>query len=81
VIVHVKLFAIVRERAGVSSLPIELPEGASVETARDALHRRFPSLGEHLPRCAFAVNHTYVKPDTRLSDGDELALIPPVSGG
>ena len=79
--VHVRLFAIVRERAGVSSLLLKLPEGASVATARDSLVQQFPALREHVGRCAYAVNQSYVKPDASLRDGDELALIPPVSGG
>ena len=39
------------------------------------------SLADHIDRCGFAVNLAYVKPDAPLHDGDELALIPPVSGG
>ena len=79
--IRVRLFAVVREKAGLSSLELELPAGASVAAARQALLDRFPALGEHLPACAYAVNQAYVKPDSSLSDGDELALIPPVSGG
>jgi molybdopterin converting factor subunit 1 len=81
VIVHVKLFAIVRERAGVSSLVLELPEGATVASARESLLQQFPALREHVGRCAYAVNQTYAKADAPLNHGDELALIPPVSGG
>jgi molybdopterin converting factor subunit 1 len=81
VTVHVKLFAVLRERAGVGECAIDLPEGATVAQARGRLLERLPSLREHIDRCAYAVNRAYVRPDGILSDGDELALIPPVSGG
>ena len=79
--VRVRLFAVVRERVGVSSLELELPGGSTVAAARRALADRFPALADLLPACAFAVNQAYVKLGSPLSDGDELALIPPVSGG
>ena len=79
--VHVKLFAILRERAGVAECALALPDGATVAQARNPLLERLPSLRDHIDRCAYAVNRGYVKADTILSDGDELALIPPVSGG
>ena len=76
-----KLFAMVREAAGASELPIHLAEGATVADARDELLRRLPALASHLRGCAFAVNRAYATPSARLADGDELAVIPPVSGG
>ena len=79
--VRVKLFSVMRERAGVSELPLELPDRATVADATAPLLQRFPALREHVARCAFAVNRAYAKPDAALHDGDELALIPPVSGG
>ena len=79
--VRVKLFAVLRERAGESEAMLELPDGATVAVARDLLARTYPTLATHLSRVAFAVNQSYVKPDAPLADGDELALIPPVSGG
>jgi MoaE-MoaD fusion protein len=80
--VSVRLFAILRERAGRDSVEIELPEGASVADAIAALERE-PGLGDVLPRLSvtMAVNRDYADGDTRLAAGDELALIPPVSGG
>jgi len=81
VTVRVRFFAILRDLAGVAEVPLELDEGATVARATEALLKWFPALREHLPRCAFAVNRAYVKPDVSLNDGDELALIPPVSGG
>ena len=79
--VTVKLFAILRERAGAPELQIELPMTATVATARDALAERVPAIQNFLPRIAWAVNQAYVPIDTKLHDGDELAAIPPVSGG
>jgi molybdopterin synthase catalytic subunit len=74
--VRVRLFAQLRERAGADEVEIELPDGALVS---DALER----LGEVTDgiRVVMAVNHEYADPDVSLAPGDELALIPPVSGG
>ena len=71
-----KLFAMLRERAGASEVRVELPEGARV---RDALE----SLGEVTEGVpvVMAVNREYAEPDDVLSADDELALVPPVSGG
>jgi MoaE-MoaD fusion protein len=74
--VTVKLFAMLRERAGTRELTLELPDGARVRDALDSLG----SLAEGLP-LVMAVNREYADADYRLSPDDELALIPPVSGG
>jgi molybdopterin synthase catalytic subunit len=79
--ITVKMFAVLRERAGQEELPLELPENADVRAAVERVARRLPAIRDLLPRVAFAVNRAYVKPDALLRDGDELALIPPVSGG
>ena len=79
--VRVKLFAVLRDRAGVAELPLDLPDGATVAQAKGPLLARLPSLADHIDRCGFAVNLAYVKPDAPPRDGDELALIPPASGG
>ena len=75
-IVRVRLFAGLRERAGARELELELPEGARVS---DALER-VQWLAEDLP-LVMAINRVYARPEAVLSSGDELALIPPVSGG
>ena len=79
--VRVKLFAVLRETCGVGDFTLELPHGATVADARRPLLERLPALRDHIDRCAYAVNQAYVKGETQLRDGDELALIPPVSGG
>jgi molybdopterin converting factor small subunit len=71
----------VRERSGTSELVIHLRPGETVADAVDTLTDKFPDLVSLLPRVAFAVNQSYVKRDALLHDEDELALIPPVSGG
>jgi MoaE-MoaD fusion protein len=80
--VSVRLFAVLRERAGSDSVEIELPEGATVAQAMDEL-RTQPGMEEPLGSMAvaMAVNREYADAETTLSAGDELALVPPVSGG
>ncbi|HEX8648123.1 MAG TPA: molybdenum cofactor biosynthesis protein MoaE [Thermoleophilaceae bacterium] len=74
--VTVRLFAMLRERAGASEVTVELPEGARVRDALAALG----GLADGLP-LVMAVNREYAPEDAVLDPGDELALIPPVSGG
>ena len=74
--VAVRLFAALRERAGTREAALELEEGASVDDVWPAL-----GLGEEPAGLVYAVNRTYVDRGTLLADGDEVALIPPVSGG
>jgi molybdopterin synthase catalytic subunit len=77
--VSLLLFAQLRERAGTRSLELDLPDGATVG---DALHRveALDLVPPALP-LVMAVNREYARADAVLSPGDELALIPPVSGG
>jgi molybdopterin synthase catalytic subunit len=74
--VTVRLFAMLRERAGSGEVVLELEEGARV---RDAIER-LGGLADGLP-LVMAVNREYAAEDQQLDPGDELALIPPVSGG
>jgi molybdopterin synthase catalytic subunit len=80
--VTVRLFAILRERAGRDSVEIELPEGATVDDAFARLAAA-PGLGELVERLPLrmAVNREYASAGTAIAPGDELALIPPISGG
>jgi molybdopterin synthase catalytic subunit len=73
---EVKLFAMLRERAGSDSVAVELPEGATVG---DLLGELAPLIGAMPVRAA--VNREYSLESAELRDGDEVALIPPVSGG
>ena len=74
--VQVRLFAALRERAGSGAVELELPEGASVADVWPAL-----GLGEEPAGILFAVNRAYAERGHALVAGDEVALIPPVSGG
>ena len=77
--IRVLFFAHLRERCGVREIVLELPAGARVEEARTELRHRYEGLaGEPL---RVAVNQVYVDNAHPLHDNDELALIPPVSGG
>jgi molybdopterin converting factor subunit 1 len=77
--VRVRLFASYREAAGTARLEVPLPSGARVGDLVDLLAARLPSL--RTAPGMVAVNHSYVGADFTLHDGDEAALIPPVSGG
>jgi molybdopterin synthase catalytic subunit len=79
--VTVRLFARFREVAGRSEIGQELPEGATVATAWAALTHEHPSLAEHSRSLSAAVNDDYARFSTPLHDGDEVAFLPPVSGG
>ena len=81
-LVRIRLFAQLRERAGADAVEAELADGATVADALAALSGR-PGLGKLLARLPvrMAVNRELVGDDTPLRAGDELALLPPVSGG
>ena len=79
--VRVRLFAVQRELAGTREVALELADGADVEAAWVALAGRFPVLAPGRPSLRFARNGDYAEPTTPLADGDEVAMIPPVSGG
>ena len=79
--IQVKYFAFFRERLGRSSDQIVLPESATVSDLLDYLHTNWPQLANGLKSSQVSVNLEFVRPETRLSEGDEVALIPPVSGG
>lgn len=79
--IQVKLFAILKDRAGAAELHLDLPDESTVAIAKSEIASRFPPIAAMMDRVAFAVNRDYAKPESVLHDGDELALIPPVSGG
>lgn len=79
--VRVKLFAMLRERAGAADALHEVPEGTTVQGLWDVLRREHPGLAGVELRLLYAVNSEYVRLEQPLADGDEVAFIPPVSGG
>ena len=74
--VDVRLFAALRERAGLGRVAIELVDGATVGDVWPLL-----ALGDEPPGMLYAVNRAYADRAEELADGDEVAVIPPVSGG
>lgn len=77
----VRLFARLRDIVGASELGRDVPANASVKTVWDQLVAEFPDLGAYGASMSTAVNADYARMDARLSDGDEVAFLPPVSGG
>jgi MoaE-MoaD fusion protein len=78
--VRVRLFAGLRERSGTGTVEVELPEVATVADVWPAA-AQLVTLGDQPAGIMFAVNRTYADAAQQLMDGDEVALIPPVSGG
>jgi len=78
---RLKFFAILRERAGTAELSRDFPEGTTVGEIWAGLGNEIPGLAAHRDRIAFAVNQEYVMSDYRPRNDDEVAFIPPVSGG
>ena len=79
--VRVLFFGILKQIAGKSADEIDLPDGASVRDVLARYESQMPRLKESLPSLALAVNQEYAGPDTKLKPDDEIALLPPVSGG
>lgn len=79
--VIVKLFAAYQEAYGVSELMLELPPRTTVAAVLDRLINEHPELKQWRNLTRFGVNLQFVEPDTTLQKGDEVVLIPPVSGG
>jgi len=79
--VTVRLFARLKDLAGASEMRQELPEGALARTAWEALVRDHQALAEYEAVISCAVNAEYARLTTPLAHGDEVAFLPPVSGG
>jgi molybdopterin converting factor subunit 1 len=79
--VSVKLFAALRESAGRRTVQVVLPDDSTVSSLLEALRHAEPRLVGRLEHCLVAVNLEYVGPDFRVRPGDDVAIIPPVSGG
>ncbi len=78
---EIQLFASLKDAAKASQIEAEIPDGASVAQLLEAVAREFPSLEKWLPHCRVALNLEYASKDQLVREGDEIALIPPVSGG
>jgi molybdopterin converting factor subunit 1 len=80
-IVRVRLFALAREKAGADCVEIEMPGGGTVGELKGALATRFPAIAAVTRLSMVAVNAQYAGDGLALNADDEIALIPPVSGG
>jgi molybdopterin converting factor subunit 1 len=79
--VTVRYFAGHRDIVGRAEERVDLSDGATVGGLWELLVARYPRLGGYSGRLLYAVNQEFSTPETELHDGDEVALIPPVSGG
>jgi MoaD family protein len=79
--VRVKCFAAAREIVGTGEIVVDLPEGSTLTQLLDRIQGQFPRLRGLAGSLLFSVNREYAPSDTRLAADDEVALIPPVSGG
>lgn len=78
--IKILAFGIAREICGSSTLRLEMPEGATAGDLKQLLIGQYPRLGG-LNSFLLAVNEEFATTDTLISSGDEIAIIPPVSGG
>ncbi len=76
-----KFFAGYREAIGVEQVDIGLEDGADVSFLIEVIKKKHPKLGNLTETLVVSVNWEYATYDTKLKDGDEVALLPPVSGG
>jgi sulfur-carrier protein len=79
--ITLKLFAIYQETLGVSEQTLTLPVGATAGDVRDRLIAEHPQLASWRDLTRFGINLQFAEANTPLKSGDELVLIPPVSGG
>mgnify|MGYP006083420885 FL=1 len=77
----VRLFALYRERAGKTNVTVDMPDGATVSDLTDEVRRQIPNLAPPEVKIVVAVNTDYADSDVVLQPGDDVCLIPPVSGG
>lgn len=78
--IEVSFWGVTRRLAGADALALELPEAATVAIAAERLAEH-GELASELDRCAFAIGSTLVARSHVLDEGDQLAVLPPVSGG
>ena len=79
--VRVRYFGPLKAQTGCEEEPLELPEGAAVSALLDACGRLHPALAASRPSLLVAVEREFAGPDTLLRPGQEIALMPPLSGG
>lgn len=79
--IRVRCFAAAREIIGAGELVLDLPQDSTLAQLIERIRREFPRMEGLSGSLLFSVNRNYATPDTILAAGDEVALIPPVSGG
>ena len=79
--ITVRLFARLRELAGAGELQRDVPDGATVAAIWDSLAREHAAIAPYTASISCAVNAEYARMTTPVADGDEVAFLPPVSGG
>jgi molybdopterin converting factor subunit 1 len=79
--VKVRLFARLRDLVGAAELERDVPAGATVRTVWDTLLQEYPAIAPYAESMSCAVNVDYARMTTAVGDGDEVAFLPPVSGG
>ena len=79
--VTIRLFARLRDMAGAGELVRDVEDPATVQTIWDALVAELPALAEYERTMSVAVNADYARMGASVQDGDEVAFLPPVSGG
>lgn len=79
--IRVLFFGMLKDLAGQGSQLVSLPEPATLNDLLGWLGQQIPRLKPHLPSIAMSINQEYAQPESALKQGDEVALLPPVSGG
>ena len=79
--VTVLLFAKAQQIVGADSIELELEDSPRVQSVLDVLEDQYPAMSDFLGLCVVAINHQYAPSRRRIEEGDEVAIIPPVSGG
>lgn len=80
-LVRILFFGVLKDLAGQGGEALDLPENATLGDVLSHYEARIPGLQEWASSIAMSVNHEYAGPEAKLSQGDEIALLPPVSGG
>ena len=79
--ITVRLFARLRDIAGATEIQREWPDGSTARVVWDSLAAEHAELGQYREAVSTAINAEYARMDRTLADGDEVAFLPPVSGG
>ncbi len=79
--IRVLFFGVLKDLARQGHTEVDVPSGSFVSAVLDRCAADWPPITKHLSSIAVAVNRQYAKPHTKLAEGDEVALLPPVSGG